>query len=200
MAPVLVRSIQGTIRGPDYVPGHAQPKLSLDLLVASSGEALQTLHTNEKGEFHGPDVPPGLYFLRLTSGLTGWSGEQITGLILVDVVSDSRTDHLDLDLGWSSCGLSYADASNCPRTELHLEQLAGEVLDAAGVGIPRAKIVLVNSAGVIVEQLLSDEAGKFHSSHPLAGAYELVVSSAGFTTYRRTLHMQRTGARCALRC
>ena len=32
-APVLVRSLKGMIRGPDYLPGQSQPRLSLDLLA-----------------------------------------------------------------------------------------------------------------------------------------------------------------------
>src|SRR5258706_109790 len=109
IAPILVRSLRGTIRGPDYLPGQSQQRLSLDLLEGSSGRRLQSLQTNDSSEFNFESAAPGLYFLSLRpSGLRGWSGEQITGLVAVALDRSAPTDHLDVDLGWTSCGLWYA--------------------------------------------------------------------------------------------
>jgi len=191
---VLVRSLKGTIRGPDYLPGQSQPRLSLDLLEGSSGRRLKSLQTSDSGEFNFESVPPGLYFLSLKpSGLGGWSGEQITGLAAVAVDHGAPTDHLDIDLGWTSCGLWYADRSMCSQSDLQIKQLSGQVLDASGAAIPDAKILLFDRAEALVERLQSDRAGKFTSPHSLAGTYQLVVSRAGFTPLRRTLHAEPTG-------
>jgi hypothetical protein len=190
---VLVRFLKGTIRGPDYVPGQPQPRLSIDLLDGRSGRRLKTLQTNDKGEFSIEGATPGLYFLSLKpSGLWDGSGEQITGRIVIALDRHAPTDHLDLDLGWSSCGLYYADTSKCLQRDLQTEQLSGQVVDASSALIPRAKILLLDLDGTLIEQLQSDSEGKFVSSRHIAGTYQLVVSSAGFTPFRTTVHAQPT--------
>ena len=193
IAPILVRSLKGRIRGPDYLPGQPQPRLSLDLLEGSSGRRLKSLQTSDSGEFNFESAAPGLYFLSLTSGLRGWSGETVTGLVPVAVDRSAPTDHFDVDLGWSSCGLSYTDQGKCPQSDLQIEHLSGQVLDSSEAAIGYAKILLFDPAETLVEQLQSDSEGRFTSPHSLAGAYQLVVSSAGFTPLRRTLHADPTG-------
>jgi hypothetical protein len=111
----------------------------------------------------------------------------------VAVDQGAPTDHLDVDLGWTSCGLWYADRSECPQSDVRIEQLSGQVLDAGDAAIPGAKILLFDPAGTLVERLQSESAGKFTSAHSLAGTYQLVVSSAGFTPLRRTLRAEPTG-------
>lgn len=163
------------------------------MLEGSSGRRLKSLQTNDSGEFNFESAAPGLYFLSLKpSGLRGWSGEEITGLVAVAVNHDAPTDHLDVDLGWTSCGLWYADRSKCSQSDLQIEQLSGEVLDTSGAAIPDAKVLLFDSAETLVERLQSDSAGKFTSPYSLAGTYQLVVSRAGFTPLRRTLHAEPT--------
>jgi hypothetical protein len=192
--PVLVRSLKGRIRGPDYRPGTSQLRLSLDLLEAISGKRLKSFETTDSGEFNLESAAPGLYFLRLNpSGLRGWSGEEITGLIAVAVDHSAPTDHLYLDLGWTSCGLWYSDASNCPQGDLQIGELSGRVLDTSEAAIAGASILLFDPAAKLVEQLQSDRTGTFTSNHLLAGTYQLVVSMPGFTPLRRTVHKEPTG-------
>lgn len=188
IAPVVVRSLEGMIRGPGYLPGETQPKLSLDLLEAISGKLLKNLQTTDSGEFNFESDGPGIYFLRLNpSGLTGGSSEEMTGLIAVAVDHSAPTDHLDLDLGWTSCGLWYADAGQCPQDDLQIAELSGKVVDTRGAAIEDASIVLLDLAGKLVARLKSDRMGKFTSGLP-TGSYQLVVSRAGFTPLRRTVH------------
>jgi hypothetical protein len=176
--PLSVRSLRGTIRGPDYVIGRSQPRLSLDLLEGSSGRKLKSFQTTDSGEFNLERTEPGLYFLSLKpSGLTDSFGEQLSGPIAVTVDRGAATDHLDLDLGSSSCGLWYADRSQCAQSDLRIEKLSGQVVDPAGT---------------LVEQLQSDRAGRFNPPHSLAGTYELVVSSPGFAPLRRTATVEPT--------
>lgn len=193
-APVLVRSLNGTMHRPDYLPGQSQPRLSLDLLEGISGRKLESLQTSDTGEFSFENGAPGLYFLRLKpSGLKGWSGEEITGLVAVAVDPGAPTDHLDVDLGWTSCGLWYADRSQCPQSNLRIEQLSGQVLDTSGAAISEATILLFDPAETLVERLRSDREGKFTSPHQFTGTYQLVVSRPGFTSLRRTLRAGPTG-------
>ena len=175
-APVRVRSMKGVIRGPGYLPGQTQPRLSLDLLEGSSGRKLKSFETTDSGEFNVESAAPGLYFLSLN------------GLIAVVVDPAAPADHMDIDLGWTSCGLWYADRSQCPQSDFQIQQLSGQVLDASGAAIPDAKILLLDRAGKLVERLRSDSAGEFKSPRSLAGIYELVVSAAGFTPLHATLH------------
>lgn len=186
---VRVRSLKGMIRGPDYLPGLRQPRLSLDLLDGRSGRRLENLRTTERGEFDFESAAPGLYFLSLKpSGLRGWPGEPLTGRVAVTVDPGAPADHLDVDLGWTSCGLWYADQTKCPQSDVQIDQLSGQVLDPAGAAIGNATISLFDPAGTLVERLESNREGKFASPHPLAGTYQLVVSNAGFTPLRRTVH------------
>ena len=130
----------------------------------------------------GTRFPSGLYFLRLSS-----SEFRSGGVIAVAVEPNAAADDLDVDLGWTSCGLFYAEQNTCPQSELRLGHLAGRVGDAAEASIPDAEILLLDPAGVLLQRTRSDRAGNF-ASLPLAdGAYQLVVRSAGFTPLRRTL-------------
>jgi hypothetical protein len=76
---------------------------------------------------------------------------------------------------------------------LHIRQLSGRIADATGAGIPNAKILLFDSANEQVEQIQSDRAGKFVSSYSVPGAYQLVMSSPGFTPLRRSIHVETDG-------
>src|SRR5262249_24630305 len=89
IAPIVVRSLKGTLRGPDYLPGQSQPRLSLDLLEGNSGRRLKSLETTDSGEFNFESAAPGLYFLSLKT----------SGLIAVAVDPGALTDYLDVDLG-----------------------------------------------------------------------------------------------------
>lgn len=191
ITPVSVRSLKGTIRGPDFLPGQPQPKLSLDLLEARSGRKLKSLQSNDRGEFDFETAAPGMYFINLNpSGLIGWSGDQITGQIVVDVDQGAATDSLDLDLAWTSCGLMYSDQSKCPRDDLRADRLVGHVADSNGASIARAKISLTDATGTLVEDLQSDREGNFASPRDdLVGAYNLAVSFPGFAHYRGILRL-----------
>jgi len=181
--PVLVRSLKGKIREPDYLPGQLQPTFSVDLMEGISGRKLKSLRTTPSGEFDFESVTPGRYSLSLPS-------------VLVAVVVDDRapTDHLDLDLGWTSCGMWYANQSACPQSDLQIRQLAGQVVDVTGAAISNAAILLFDPAENLVERLQSDIAGKFASPRTFAGTYELLVRSSGFTPLHRPVHAEPTGS------
>ena len=182
---ILVRSLKGTIRGPVYFPGRSGPTLSLDLLEGTSGRTLKSLETTEGSEFAFDGSGPGLYFLRVNPS---------AGLIAVAVDSDAPTDHLDVDLGWTSCGLWYVDQSSCSQSSLHIERLSGQVLDFGGVAIADAGVFLFDRADELVDELRSDSSGKFASPQNWTGSFELVVTKDGFTPLRRTVEVEPTDA------
>ncbi len=206
VAPVTVRSLKGTLHIPNYVPGRAGPELSLRLLGGVSGHEMASVHTNGTGDFDFGVTAPGIYFLNLEpSALKDPRGNPITGRIAVSVEPRAESDHLELELGWTDCGLGYIDLTPCPPAELHIGQLRGRVIgpagavivnggdalrhnpvhiDPAGPAIPNAEILLVGPGGDLIEQLRSDRAGEFASKQVPAGSYDLLVRSFGFATFR----------------
>jgi len=206
VAPVTVRSLKGTLHIPNYVPGRTGPELTLRLLVGVSGQELASGHTNETGDFDFGVATPGIYFLNLEpSALKDSRGNPITGRIAVLVEPDAASDHLELELGWTDCGLTYMDLTRCPPAELHIGQLRGRVIgpagavtvnggdalrhhlvyiDPAGPAVPDAGILLVDPGGDLIERLSSDRSGEFVSKQVPAGSYDLLVRSFGFATFR----------------
>jgi hypothetical protein len=139
------------------------------------------------------------------SALRAWNGSQITGRIAVSVETDAPSDHLDVELGWTSCGLRYTDLIPCPPAELHIGRLQGRVvgpagsmvrrgedlrrhtavpIDPAGPALADAEVLLVDPSGRVIERLKTDRSGEFASTRVLAGACQLLVRSAAFGTYR----------------
>jgi hypothetical protein len=206
VTPLRIRSLKGILHVPNYVPGQAGPKLDLALLSGASGQRLTSVRTSDTGQFDFEVTAPGIYFLSLEpSSLKGWDGSPVTGRIAVSVETDAPSDHLDLELGWTDCGLSYVDLTPCPPAELRIGQLRGRVIgpadavvvrggdvlrrapvrmDSGGPAIPGAEILLVDPSGNLVERLRTDSSGEFALEQTLAGPYELLVRSGQFETFR----------------
>jgi protocatechuate 3,4-dioxygenase beta subunit len=176
-APIPVRSMKGTIR--------SHSRSSLELLEAKSGRLLKSMETGNNGEFNFEGVRPGLYFLRLIP----------SGLIAVTIDQAAPSDHLDLDLGWTSCGLWYTDQSKCPHPDLQIGQLSGQVVDPTGAAIPHATILLLDPSQTQAARLQSDATGKFTSPHSLSGTYDFEVTAPGFTPFRAVAHADPTAGR-----
>jgi hypothetical protein len=185
-APIPLRSFKGELHFSRDRPGQPQLSRSLDLLDGISGVRLKRAQTNGNGEFNFEDVKPGFYLLSINPLGPGGSD---TGVIAVVVDPAAPADHLDLDLGWTDCGLMYSDRSKCPRGDLKIEELSGWVTDVTGAAIPAAEILLTDPANTLAEQLKSDTEGRFASPHSFAGTYELIVRSPGFVPLRVTLHI-----------
>ena len=206
VAPVTVRSLKGTLHIPNYVPGRTGPELSLRLLVGVSGQEVASGQTNGAGDFDFGVTAPGIYFMDLEpSALNDPRGNPIIGRIAVSVEPDATADHIELELGWTDCGLTYMDLTRCPPAELHIGALRGRVIgpagavivnggdalrhhrvpiDPAGPAIPNAEILLVGPGGDLIDRLSSDRAGEFASKLVPAGSYDLLVRSFGFETFR----------------
>jgi len=193
-SPIAVRSLRGVLHTPNYFLAlSGKAKLALDLADARSGHRLGSVEASEQGEFSFDGVAPGLYFLTLKwmvpMGLPH-AYQTETGEIAVEVDPNSSKEGLDLDLGWTSCGMWYSDAGQCRSGDLQIDRLAGQVTDRGGGAIPGAEVILFDTNQKVVEQLQSDQQGNFASLVSLAGEYRLVVSRPGFTPLRVMLHAQ----------
>lgn len=191
--PIHVRSLSGTMRAPDAIPGRLeQSVLSLELLDGISGRILSSLNTTAHGEFDFGKLAPGLYFIHLKP----YSAfhEQVGGLIsiAVDPGAPSRADKLDLNLSWTSCGLAYTDQLQCPHPDLHVKKLEDHASDSMGRGLRRAEIVLLDPAQNPVAHVSTDPDGNFSFPGPLVGTFELRIDGGGFSPVHTALHIQPT--------
>jgi len=184
IAPTAARALKGILRLPEQLPGKSQPTISLELMDGVSGRVLRRGQTQDNGEFDFPTVSRGLYFVHVkVSEPISFAGEQISGFIAVAVDPGAKSDSLDLELGWTSCGLNYTDGSQCKQRDVAANKLSGRVLDATGAAIREADILLLDLNGDNVEKIQSDSGGQFATPRSLDGVYQLVVRSAGFTTF-----------------
>jgi hypothetical protein len=194
-APLTVRSASGILRGPDYYPNQVQAPISVSLLEGISGREIETTKTDSKGRFNFTnEIPSGIYFLRLNrSGLRGWSGEQMEGLIAIEVTGEAKWNALDLDLGWSSCGLSYAQREI--DSELKLDKICGAIADSEGAVVSNAQVMLLanDENAKIFEQTKSETNGQFALREQPDGTYQLLVKSPGFRPFLRVIHFQSAG-------
>lgn len=185
-APLIVQAPKGVLHWHMTETDQRQSVLQVDLVDARTGKLQESTQTTSEGEFVLKTPQPGLYFLRVTpKSLTPAGGGRVAGKVPIRVASHAAQVDLELDFGWSSCGVTYVALHACPQEELSIAHLSGEVVDPTGASIARATVRLFNSDRTIAEQLTSDEEGRFVSAKPLDGSYELTVSATGFTSLRQ---------------
>jgi len=190
--PIKVREATGLIRGPEYYPDQMQAKLSLSLIEGISAQEIEETRSDNKGHFSFNSVlAPGIYYIRLNpSGLRAWDNEQIHGAIPIEINEAATPDSLDLDLGWSSCGLGYSQAFR--QSSLKMSKICGDLKDSEGAVIDRAQVWLEPVAGepaTIERTLTRSESGQFELREQVAGDYLLIVKSPGFQPYLRVIHL-----------
>jgi hypothetical protein len=195
VTPLQVRSVSGTLRGPEYYPQQTQVKVLVSLLEGVSARVIETTETDNKGGFSFTRaIPSGIYFLRLNpSELRASNGEQIEGMIAIEVNPKAVQAALDLDLGWSSCGLGYAQRAKYP--EMKVSKLCGDVADGAGGVISDAQVMLLANGenAEILDQTRSEADGQFALRGHNEGTYLLLVKSPGFQPFMRVMHMDTSG-------
>jgi hypothetical protein len=110
-------------------------------------------------------------------------------MIPIKVDPKAAQNVLDLDLGWSSCGLGYAQRNEYP--EMKASKLCGDVADALGGVISNAAVMLLaNGENVeILEQTRSGTNGGFALREHDGGPYQLLVKSPGFQPFLRVIHI-----------
>lgn len=185
--PVPVRSLQGTLRLFGLFPGSPQDENEIGLLQGLSGRLLKTTRSTARGEFQFANVAPGLYFLRVGT----------SGLIAVAVDPGAEAGHLDIEIGFSSCGMWYTDRSRCRHRDITVEQLCSVIRDISGGPIPNAQIRLFDVRGTPISsgQTRSDDGGRFSLPDISPGSYRLLTASLGFTTFDTMVHVEPGGGR-----
>jgi len=193
-APLVVRSVEGILRQPDYYPAQEQAEMSLSLVEGSSGREIEMTRTDPKGRFHfSDDVSRGLYFLHLSASVTSSdSDSDHSGTIPIEVNPDANETALDLDIGWTSCGLTHARKLMEP--ELIVGKVCGKVTDAEGGVISKAQIWLQAVRDDIEgsDETLTSATGDFSFPERNEGTYQLIVQSRGFRPYLRQIRLQPT--------
>lgn len=187
-SPLLVTALQGILRWPAVQGDPQESSIQIELLDARTGSRIRTIQSAGNGAFDLGRAKPGLYVLRLSrTDLAMGRVERLSGNILIAVDPLAPQSELDLEIGWSSCGMHYVERKTCPQEELTISSLIGQVLDPSGASIGRAKLSIYHQDRVLMEQQISDEKGYFASTKQLNGTYELIISSPGFTPLRQTV-------------
>ena len=195
--PLRVRTVSGTLRDP------VRPlRFSVSLLEGLSARVIQTSDTDNEGQFALPNVAAGIYFLKLSPfGVQTESPGQAGDLIAIEVSNEAEATKLDLDLGWSTCGMSYTERTKCSHAELNVETLCGEVADPVGAVISNADVLLMDDSPTpkVVRRTRTDLSGRFALQDAKDGTYQLLVRSPGFYPLQDLAHIQRLQApdRCS---
>lgn len=63
--------------------------------------------------------------------------------------------------------------------------LQGEVKDASGAVVPRAKVVITSPAQIGSKEVVTDATGYYRFANLAPGTYTMTVSAQGFSTYKR---------------
>ena len=187
--PLPVRTASGVLRLPSFYPSETQESISLSLSEGVSTRVFDTTLTDKQGHFRFADaVPPGIYFLQLGSSQEG------LGAIAIEISAEADKSLLDLDLAWTSCGLTYAQRDSIP--EITTAKVCGSVTDTAGTVVSDADVMLfstIEGKGVL-DQIHSDGNGRFMFNKQPYGTYRLLVKRAGFRPFLGLIHIEPSEA------
>ena len=184
--PLLARSLKGRLLTPRADPGQPGPGLTLEFMEAS-GRVLNRTKTAENGSFSFPATGAGLYLISVRL-----SGND-TGSIPIVLDPNAIVPDLDIEIGWTSCGMHYVDHRRCAQEALHLNSFAGRVSDPGQGAIPYAQVLLFDDRDHLVERTVADQAGSFALSRIRPGVYNASVESPGFTSYWTTVTIDAQG-------
>ena len=170
--------------------------LRLALLKADSGEQLESVLTDSEGNFDFSEVPPGLYFIRVSRTF----GKSFEGDVPVSIEPTAKNARLDLSIAWSTCGLSYTDNVTCtPSEPLNVANLCGTILDPSGAIVFDAAIHLLAAANepMPASSLKQKPDGTFAALGISPGQYTLRVSREGFHQLQVPVRVQDgSGSSC----
>lgn len=175
--PFLVRSASGILRNQGFYPSLDQNPISLELIEGLSGRVIDTTTADNKGRFSfKPVVPKGIYFIHLVP-LEGSHpyDKDMNGTIPIEIATAAIQFGLDLDLGWTDCGLYYTERAVEP--EVTVKKICGDVVDREGSMVEGAQFWLLQGGdnGTFVKQALSDPSGHFTVNEDREGTYQLIV-------------------------
>jgi len=187
--PLSVRSASGTLRVSEYDSQKTQPQFSLSLLEGLSGRTIAVTPTDNQGRFAFTDpLRDGIYLIQVRES----SGKNIEGVITVEVNRNANAEGVDLNLGWTDCGMTYSQRRTYP--ELNTRSICGDVTDNYGAAIPAARVLLMSNEEEpqILESTQTDEHGHFALQEQREGTYQLVVKRDGYFSFLRVIHIEPT--------
>jgi hypothetical protein len=191
--PIEVRSVTGALNLAQRAAGASSCAFDVYVLDGLSGRVLQHEATTNSGAFNFSDLPDGLYFLKVRQAAsTPNQFAPIEGLIGVSISPNAKQEQLNLVLGMTSCGLMYTNAGECSTSEIQMQSLSGQVVDPEGAVIPRADVLLFNTAAVpaLIANVNTDFSGNFALHDLPTGSYRLEIAAPGFTPAKATVHLR----------
>jgi len=193
--PLSVRSASGMLRDQNYYPNHEQAPFSISLLEGISGREIERTQTDFKGRFKfATDIPPGIYFIRVNPAVLRGQPDRFNGgMITIELSQESKVEDLNLDLGWTDCGLSYVQWEKKP--ELNLDKLCGVVTDSEGGVVSNAQVILLagDDDTKVLERTQTGTEGQFTFPDQRDGTYQLLVKSPGFQPFLVLIHVKNEG-------
>jgi vitamin B12 transporter len=84
--------------------------------------------------------------------------------------------------------------ANTPIAASSPGHLSGTVVDPAGAGVPNARVLVRDKAGVVIYEARTDSAGGFSLSDVSEGTYTVVVEAEGFTQPDKAIAQVAPGA------
>jgi hypothetical protein len=190
--PLDVESAKGELHTFDYYPSKTQSQFSLSLVEGVSGNVIARTETDSKGWFDfNLDALPGIYFIQLSLGGHRASSEpRDLGDIAIEIARPAERKLLDLDIGWTDCGLSYAERVKYPDIKSH--QICGEITDSLGEAISNAQVMLLEDGKgtEVLQETRSAADGRFTFAGQPEGVYQLLIKSRGFRPFLRIVHLE----------
>ena len=187
---ISVQNASGRLASSETVRFH------LKLIKADSGEEIDMTMPDRTGHFRFSSVVSGLYFLRVRH-------LSFEGDIPLNIDPAAERSELDLSIGFSTCGLEYADNRECsPQAPLKVSDLCGIIVDPSGAIIPDSAIqfTLATDQATPSKGIRPRSDGTFEIRNLHAGQYMLRVSRLGFYPLQVPVHFQGdSGISCANR-
>ncbi len=119
--------------------------------------------------------------------------DYLDGAVLFRLDPNASADRLDIQVGGSSCGLSYTAGCISPVSVPAVRALSGEVEDFNGAVIPDARVsVLSHDGGAEMLRVATNQQGKFEIKNLPNGAYMVRITRPAFSRFITDLSIDRT--------
>lgn len=183
---VQTKSLQGRLWSAN--PHQPFEDLEVKALLIDGSVVAGSQFTGRSGQFDFSSLGPGLYVLQMHAKQPAvqknWEAE---GGIVVEVAPGAETasQSLDLSIGMSSCGISYAQCA--PAAPITLTSREMRVMDPLGAAVGSAEYILSDGSGSQVAMGKTEDSGVALLPGGLAGSYKLSIFRLGFTPLEQAL-------------
>lgn len=165
--------------------------IHVELWTAGAKTPISAENTGAEGHFHFEQTAPGIYILHVRGQQKGVGDTwQVDGDIPLELSPSAIhvPDALTLQLGESSCGISY---SSCPAPNIvTMTSRRIRVRDPLGAVIAHAEYELEGPSGAIKAHGSTDSNGIAKLPPDLLGKMTLVIGRPGFTLLKQALDLR----------